>query len=125
MSAGTVLRRRMSGNGLAGAKMRTLFNFSIFASTALVAAAIAAAPSAAENGSPPAGASPNDPMTIIVSLRNQKAHVYRGMSLITSTSVSTGKRGYSTKAGVYSILENVPVLFKGHLPTDFPEDPII
>ena len=44
-------------------------------------------------------------MTIVVSLGNQKADVYRGTTLITSTSVSTGKRGYSTKAGVFSILE--------------------
>jgi lipoprotein-anchoring transpeptidase ErfK/SrfK len=44
-------------------------------------------------------------MTIVISLRNQKANIYRGMTLVTSTRVSTGKRGYSTKPGVYSILE--------------------
>ena len=100
-----MLRRRMTGNELAGAKMHTIFNFSIFASSAMVAAALAIAPAVAENGDAAAEAHSNDPMTIVVTLRNQKAHVYRGMSLITSTSVSTGKRGYSTKAGVYSILE--------------------
>ena len=46
-----------------------------------------------------------EPMTIIVSLSNQKAEIYRGTTLVTSTKVSTGMRGYATKAGVFSILE--------------------
>jgi peptidoglycan hydrolase-like protein with peptidoglycan-binding domain len=46
-----------------------------------------------------------EPMTVVVSLGNQKAEIYRGTTLVTSTKVSTGMRGYATKAGVFSILE--------------------
>jgi peptidoglycan hydrolase-like protein with peptidoglycan-binding domain len=46
-----------------------------------------------------------EPMTLVVSLGQQKVDVYRGLTLITSSSVSTGQRGYATKAGVFSILE--------------------
>jgi peptidoglycan hydrolase-like protein with peptidoglycan-binding domain len=46
-----------------------------------------------------------EPMTLVVSLGQQKVDVYRGLTLITSSSVSTGMRGYATKAGVFSILE--------------------
>ncbi len=46
-----------------------------------------------------------EPMTLVVSLGPQKVDVYRGMTLIASSSVSTGMRGYATKAGVFSILE--------------------
>lgn len=83
--------------------MQTLFRLSTFSSVAVLAAALWAAPAAAESGT--VGTSPDDPMTIVISLPNQKAHIYRGTSLITTTAVSTGKRGHSTKAGIYSILE--------------------
>ncbi len=46
-----------------------------------------------------------EPMTLVVSLSEQKVDVYRGLTLITSSKVSTGMRGYATKAGVFSILE--------------------
>ena len=46
-----------------------------------------------------------EPMTLVVSLKNQKVEIYRGTTLVTSSKVSTGMRGYSTKAGVFSILE--------------------
>ncbi|MGI8724636.1 MAG: L,D-transpeptidase family protein [Methyloceanibacter sp.] len=46
-----------------------------------------------------------EPMTLIVSLREQRVDVYRGTTLVTSSKVSTGMRGYSTKAGVFTILE--------------------
>jgi peptidoglycan hydrolase-like protein with peptidoglycan-binding domain len=46
-----------------------------------------------------------EPMTLVISLSEQKVDVYRGMTLITSSKVSTGMRGYATKAGVFSILE--------------------
>ncbi len=46
-----------------------------------------------------------EPMTLVISLSQQKVDVYRGMTLITSSKVSTGMRGYATKAGVFSILE--------------------
>jgi peptidoglycan hydrolase-like protein with peptidoglycan-binding domain len=44
-------------------------------------------------------------MTVVVSLSNQKVDIYRGTTLVTSSKVSTGMRGYATKAGVFSILE--------------------
>ncbi|HSD93238.1 MAG TPA: L,D-transpeptidase family protein [Methyloceanibacter sp.] len=46
-----------------------------------------------------------EPMTLVVSLNNQKVEIYRGTTLVTSSKVSTGMRGYATKAGVFSILE--------------------
>ena len=46
-----------------------------------------------------------EPMTLVISLNQQKVDIYRGMTLITSSKVSTGMRGYATKAGVFSILE--------------------
>ena len=44
-------------------------------------------------------------MILVVSLGKQKVDVYRGMTLITSSSVSTGMPAHATKAGVFSILE--------------------
>jgi peptidoglycan hydrolase-like protein with peptidoglycan-binding domain len=46
-----------------------------------------------------------EPMTLVVSLGNQRVDIYRGLTLVTSSKVSTGMRGYATKAGVFSILE--------------------
>ena len=46
-----------------------------------------------------------EPMTLVISLSQQKVDVYRGTTRITSSRVSTGMRGYATKAGVFSILE--------------------
>jgi peptidoglycan hydrolase-like protein with peptidoglycan-binding domain len=46
-----------------------------------------------------------EPMTLVVSLGQQKVDVYRGLTLITTSRVSTGMRGYATKAGVFSILD--------------------
>ncbi len=91
--------------------MRTLSTVSVLAGAAVLAGALAIAPALAkknavkESADTTETAHPNDPMIVLVSLRNQKAHIYRGMSLVTTTRVSSGKRGYSTKAGVYSILE--------------------
>ncbi|MEO1199960.1 MAG: L,D-transpeptidase family protein, partial [Pseudomonadota bacterium] len=45
------------------------------------------------------------PVQVFVSLSAQRADVYRGDELIESSSVSTGKRGHSTPAGVFSVLE--------------------
>ena len=65
---------------------------------------------ALESGSapaePPFASSPGfEPLTLVVSLREQKIDVYRGTGLVTSSKVSSGKRGHDTKAGVFSILE--------------------
>jgi peptidoglycan hydrolase-like protein with peptidoglycan-binding domain len=46
-----------------------------------------------------------EPLTLVVSLKDQKMDVYRGTGLITTTKVSTGTPSYPTKAGVFSILE--------------------
>jgi peptidoglycan hydrolase-like protein with peptidoglycan-binding domain len=46
-----------------------------------------------------------EPMTLVVSLNNQRVEIFRGTQLVTSSKVSTGMRGYATKAGVFSILE--------------------
>jgi peptidoglycan hydrolase-like protein with peptidoglycan-binding domain len=94
----------MMGDEAASAARRTLSTLSIFVGAAALAAAGAAAPALARSDEA-APADGNQPMTIIVSLSNQKADIYRGTTLVTSTSVSTGKRGHSTKAGVFSILE--------------------
>ena len=46
-----------------------------------------------------------EPMILVVSLGSQKVDVYRGMTLVTSSNVSTGMPAHATKAGVFSILE--------------------
>lgn len=45
-----------------------------------------------------------DPVQIIVSLAEQKARIYQGDKVLTSTRVSSGKKGHSTPTGVFSIL---------------------
>ena len=46
-----------------------------------------------------------EPLRLIVSLRDQQLDIYRGLSLIAKSKVSTGTAAYPTKAGVFSILE--------------------
>src|SRR5262249_32443544 len=46
-----------------------------------------------------------EPLSLVVSLKDQKMEVYRGITLITTTKVSTGTPRYPTNAGVFSILE--------------------
>ena len=46
-----------------------------------------------------------EPMVLVVSLSKQKVDIYRGLTRLVTSSVSTGMRGYATKAGVFSILE--------------------
>src|SRR5215470_13886424 len=46
-----------------------------------------------------------EPLSLVVSLKDQKMEVYRGITLITTTKVSTGTPDYPTQAGVFSILE--------------------
>jgi L,D-transpeptidase catalytic domain/Putative peptidoglycan binding domain len=81
--------------------------FGAVALTAVVAVAPADATksksAAVEEAIP--NADTDQPMTLIVSLSKQRVDVYRGMTLITSSQVSTGKPGHATKAGVFSILE--------------------
>jgi len=46
-----------------------------------------------------------DPVHLIVSLPDQKISVYKGEQLVTTSRVSSGKGGYRTPSGVFSILE--------------------
>src|SRR5680860_921716 len=106
----STVRMRMTGEEAAEVAKRTLSTLTIFLGAAAIAATVAAVPAAAKKNTPAesdeaAAVDPDQPMTIVVSLSNQKANIYRGTTLVTSTRVSTGKRGHSTKAGVFSILE--------------------
>ncbi|GGE92391.1 hypothetical protein GCM10007285_20000 [Stappia taiwanensis] len=48
---------------------------------------------------------PDDPLQVIVSLKEQRLDVYRGTRLMESSRISSGKRGHGTPTGVFSILE--------------------
>jgi len=103
---------RMTGNEAAHVAKRALSTFSICLGVAALAAAVAVAPADAKKSRKTAevedttpGADTGQPMTLVVSLGNQKVDIYRGTTLVTSSSVSTGKSGHATKAGVFSILE--------------------
>jgi hypothetical protein len=49
--------------------------------------------------------SPAGPVTIIVSLRGQRAYIYRNGVPIGVSTISTGKRGHQTPTGVFTILQ--------------------
>jgi len=53
----------------------------------------------------PAVAAATEPLTLVVSLNEQKIDVYRGTVRVTSAKVSSGMPGHETRAGVFSILE--------------------
>ncbi|NRG19728.1 L,D-transpeptidase family protein [Rhizobiales bacterium] len=46
-----------------------------------------------------------DPLQLVVSLGEQRIDVYRGTTLVESSKISSGKSGYSTPTGIFSILE--------------------
>jgi lipoprotein-anchoring transpeptidase ErfK/SrfK len=46
-----------------------------------------------------------EPVTVVVSIPQQRAFVYRGDMLVAASSVSTGKDGKETPVGVYPILQ--------------------
>jgi lipoprotein-anchoring transpeptidase ErfK/SrfK len=46
-----------------------------------------------------------DPVTVVVSIPQQRAFVYRGDALVAASSVSTGKDGKETPVGIYPILQ--------------------
>lgn len=50
-------------------------------------------------------ASPEGPLVLVVSLPDQRAHVYRNGVIIGVTTVSTGKKGHETPTGIFTILE--------------------
>ena len=98
----------VTGNGAARAARGT---FSICVSAAIFAAVFAVSPAdakkskSAEIEDAALDIESRQPMTLIVSLGSQKVDIYRGTTLITTSRVSSGKPGYSTKPGVFSILE--------------------
>ncbi|WP_271300127.1 L,D-transpeptidase family protein [Sphingomonas sp. CV7422] len=49
------------------------------------------------------------PVSIVVSIPDQKAYVYRGMTLIGASTVSTGKGGKDTPIGTFPILQKSEV----------------
>ena len=46
-----------------------------------------------------------EPVTIVVSIPQQRAFVYRGDALVAASAVSTGKIGNDTPTGIYPILQ--------------------
>jgi hypothetical protein len=48
---------------------------------------------------------PDGPMSVVVDLSTQRASVYRDGVRVGATTISSGKRGYRTPAGVFRILE--------------------
>ena len=47
----------------------------------------------------------SEPISIVVSLMEQRAFVYRGSTMIAATTISSGKDGKDTPAGTYPILQ--------------------
>ncbi|WP_374438212.1 L,D-transpeptidase [Pseudomonas panipatensis] len=102
----------------------TLLLFGLAATPALVAPAFAASPQAASGHASPLNdlqaavkklrpgqflwypeISPQGPVTVVVSLTEQRAYVYRNGIAIGVATVSTGKRGRETPTGVFTILQ--------------------
>ena len=75
------------------------------ASQIVWAAPKATAKSAKRPAMNPLGDTYQEPLMLVVSLRDQRLDVYRGASLLASSKVSSGKPGYDTRTGVFSILE--------------------
>lgn len=49
------------------------------------------------------------PARVVVSLEDQMAFVYKGDTLVGATTVSTGKPGKDTPAGIFTVLEKKPM----------------
>ncbi|MEM7399429.1 MAG: L,D-transpeptidase family protein [Pseudomonadota bacterium] len=49
-----------------------------------------------------------EPLTVIISLKDQQLDVYRGLERVETTRVSSGKPGYETLTGVFGILQKKP-----------------
>ena len=96
---------------MATAATRTTSTFLTWLGVAALVAVVASAPAVAKkNKTQPdeqaiANVNTKEPMILVVSLGSQKVDIYRGTTLVTSSSVSTGMPGHATKAGVFSILE--------------------
>ncbi|HKQ55545.1 MAG TPA: L,D-transpeptidase [Methyloceanibacter sp.] len=64
--------------------------------------------------------SPSGPVAIIVSVPKQRAYVYRNGILIGVATCSTGKKGFETPTGVFTILEKD----KDHVSSEFDDAPM-
>jgi hypothetical protein len=53
--------------------------------------------------------SPSGPIAIVVDLMAQRAHIYRDGVEIGVTTISSGRRGYETPAGIFTILQKAKV----------------
>lgn len=76
------------------------------AGSAVEASAASLAPNAyvwSEAAAAPAAS--REPISVVVSIADQRAYVYRGQVLIAASSVSTGKEGKDTPVGSYTILQ--------------------
>jgi lipoprotein-anchoring transpeptidase ErfK/SrfK/peptidoglycan hydrolase-like protein with peptidoglycan-binding domain len=51
------------------------------------------------------------PLTVIISLKDQQLDVYRGLERVETTRISSGKPGYQTLTGVFGILQKKPEHF--------------
>jgi hypothetical protein len=63
---------------------------------------------------------PSGPVAIIVSVPKQRAYVYRNGILIGVSTCSTGKKGFETPTGVFTILEKA----KEHASSEFDDAPM-
>jgi lipoprotein-anchoring transpeptidase ErfK/SrfK len=52
---------------------------------------------------------PRPSLSMIINLRNQRAYVYRGGLLIHATPISSGKLGYRTPTGTFTVVEKQKV----------------
>jgi lipoprotein-anchoring transpeptidase ErfK/SrfK/peptidoglycan hydrolase-like protein with peptidoglycan-binding domain len=93
---------------------RAALTFALWFGLAAVVLAVAAAPAEADKKRNPAEKSGEEsipdpangePLTLVIALNEQTIDIYRGTSLIKSSKVSSGTRGYATMAGVFTILE--------------------
>lgn len=50
-------------------------------------------------------ASPDDPMTLIVSLDKQRIQLFRGADRFSTSRISSGQKGYPTPAGIFNIVQ--------------------
>jgi lipoprotein-anchoring transpeptidase ErfK/SrfK len=102
-------------NGIARSFMAMGLTFAIVAGANPAQAASAAAIAAMPIEQAATELSPNqfvwkdngssEPVTIVVSLMEQRAFVYRGSTMIAATTISSGKDGKDTPAGTYPILQ--------------------
>ena len=92
---------------------RAALAFALWFGVAVVVLAVAVAPAEADKKRNPAEKSGEEsipdangePLTLVIALNEQTIDIYRGTSLIKSSKVSSGTRGYATMAGVFTILE--------------------